>query len=155
MERNLSSSVISLLRYRNPGELIIWNPEQPTVSLELSKKWCQVLRRDRVCRWELSSPSCENWRASWRECQAVSAITFSKFFFCGCQIKEVLKRNVEETCIWDSCRFAFKTCLSHLLLMCTLMSLLLSHICLFCELMDCSLPGSSAMEFSRQEYWSG
>ena len=21
--------------------------------------------------------------------------------------------------------------------------------------MDCSLPGSSAMEFSRQEYWSG
>ena len=25
----------------------------------------------------------------------------------------------------------------------------------FCCTMDCSLPGSSAMEFSRQEYWSG
>ena len=28
--------------------------------------------------------------------------------------------------------------------------------CLFlCDPMDCSLPGSSVMEFSRQEYWSG
>ena len=24
-----------------------------------------------------------------------------------------------------------------------------------CNPMDCSLPGSSSMEFSRQEYWSG
>ena len=24
-----------------------------------------------------------------------------------------------------------------------------------CDPMDCSLPGSSSMEFSRQEYWSG
>ena len=24
-----------------------------------------------------------------------------------------------------------------------------------CDSMDCSLPDSSAMEFSRQEYWSG
>ena len=24
-----------------------------------------------------------------------------------------------------------------------------------CDSMDCSLPGSSAMGFSRQEYWSG
>ena len=24
-----------------------------------------------------------------------------------------------------------------------------------CDAMDCSLPGSPAMEFSRQEYWSG
>ena len=24
-----------------------------------------------------------------------------------------------------------------------------------CDLMDCSLPGSSVMGFSRQEYWSG
>ena len=24
-----------------------------------------------------------------------------------------------------------------------------------CNPMDCSLPGSSAMDFSRQEYWSG
>ena len=24
-----------------------------------------------------------------------------------------------------------------------------------CDLMDCSLPGSSVTEFSRQEYWSG
>ena len=26
---------------------------------------------------------------------------------------------------------------------------------ILCDPMDCSLPGSSVMEFSRQEYWSG
>ena len=26
---------------------------------------------------------------------------------------------------------------------------------ILCNLMDCSPPGSSVMEFSRQEYWSG
>ena len=30
----------------------------------------------------------------------------------------------------------------------------LSPVLLFCDPMDCSLPGSSSMEFSRQEYWS-
>ena len=30
----------------------------------------------------------------------------------------------------------------------------LSHVWL-CDPKDCSLPGSSSMEFSRQEYWSG
>ena len=26
---------------------------------------------------------------------------------------------------------------------------------MLCDPIDCSLPGSSAMEFPRQEYWSG
>ena len=32
---------------------------------------------------------------------------------------------------------------------------LLSSVQLFCDPMDCNLPGSSVVEFSRQEYWSG
>ena len=32
---------------------------------------------------------------------------------------------------------------------------ILSHVWLFCNPIDCSLPGFSSMEFSRQEYWSG
>ena len=32
---------------------------------------------------------------------------------------------------------------------------LLSHVRLFSNPMDCSLPGSPSMGFSRQEYWSG
>ena len=33
---------------------------------------------------------------------------------------------------------------------------LVAQLCLtLCDPMDCSPPGSSAMEFSRQEYWSG
>ena len=36
------------------------------------------------------------------------------------------------------------------------MKLLVAQSCLIlCNPMDCSLPGSSAIEFSRQEYWSG
>ena len=32
----------------------------------------------------------------------------------------------------------------------------IAQLCLtLCEPMDCSLPGSSSMGFSRQEYWSG
>ena len=31
-----------------------------------------------------------------------------------------------------------------------------TQLCLtLCDLMDCGPPGSSVMEFSRQEYWSG
>ena len=33
---------------------------------------------------------------------------------------------------------------------------LVAQLCLtLCDPMDCSPPGSSVMEFSRQEYWSG
>jgi len=32
---------------------------------------------------------------------------------------------------------------------------LLQSCQILCDPMDCSLPGSSVMEFSRQEYWSG
>ena len=33
---------------------------------------------------------------------------------------------------------------------------LVAQLCpTLCDPMDCSLPGSSAMEISRQEYWSG
>ena len=36
------------------------------------------------------------------------------------------------------------------------MKLLVSQSCLIlCNPMECSLPGSSVIEFSRQEYWSG
>ena len=35
-------------------------------------------------------------------------------------------------------------------------SVLLAQSCLtLCDPIDCSLPGSLSMEFSRQEYWSG
>ena len=36
-----------------------------------------------------------------------------------------------------------------------LLLLSLSRVQLFCDPMDCSLPSSSAMEFSRQDYYSG
>ena len=36
------------------------------------------------------------------------------------------------------------------------LKVLVTQSCLtLCHPMDCSPPGSSAMEFSRQEYWSG
>ena len=31
----------------------------------------------------------------------------------------------------------------------------LFHLAILCDPVDCSLPGSSIMGFSRQEYWSG
>ena len=39
--------------------------------------------------------------------------------------------------------------------MCVCVCVLVAQLCLIlCDPMDCSLPGSSVHEFSRQEYWS-